>query len=254
MKANQVRVIESPANPQFKTWKKCLEPQGIKKHGQFLLSGRKLVGEFLNSHPQQVEALITANGHNEMSSEMSAHVPTYQLKKSLFKELDVIGTDFPLLLMTAPEFETWKQASECKGVEVLLALQDPGNLGAAIRLCEAFDVTKVICLKESAHPLHPRAIKSSAGSVLRVPIELGPSIQELSPDFVYALDANGTSVDRFQWPRNLRLLLGEEGQGIPDHLKSEKNLLSIPMKKTLESLNATSSLAIALYANSIKSR
>lgn len=251
MKANQVRVIESPANPQFKTWKKCLEPQGIKKHGLFLLSGRKLVSEFLQSQPEKIEALITMQDLPKLSS---ADLPIYHLKKSLFKELDVLGTDQPLLLIQAPEIPTWRSDSPSKGIEVFLALQDPGNLGAALRLCEAFDVKKVVCLKESAYPLHPKSLKASAGSALRVPLESGPSIDDLADIEFFALDSKGVSITEVNWPKSFRVLLGEEGRGLPEKIKNTAKLLSVPMKNSLESLNATSALAITLYAQSLSSR
>lgn len=244
MSTNQVRLIESPANPQFKLWKSCLESQGIKKHGQLFLSGKKLVDEFLRDHKDKVVALI---GYGDIEA---MDIPTYSISKNLFNELDLLGTGQALLLIEAPQLQAWRNTAP-KGIEIFLALQDPGNVGAALRLAEAFSVSKVVCLKECAYPFHPKALKASSGSALKVPLFKGPSITELAAanaDFL-GLDKNGTLISEFQWPKNFRLVLGEEGRGLPAELKTQS--LKIPIHENLESLNATSALSIALYAHSL---
>ncbi|MCB0394390.1 MAG: hypothetical protein KDD25_07510, partial [Bdellovibrionales bacterium] len=71
---------------------------------------------------------------------------------------------------------------------------------------------------------------------------------ELSGDFV-SLDMNGRSLSEFEWPKVTNLLLGEEGQGIPQSLK--RRSISIPIHSEVESLNASAALSIALYSWSL---
>jgi RNA methyltransferase, TrmH family len=70
------------------------------------------------------------------------------------------------------------------GVEVLPAgpggtylyvegLQDPGNLGALARVAEAAGAAGMALAAGTVHPNHPRALRASAGSLLRLPVALG---------------------------------------------------------------------------------
>ena len=65
---------------------------------------------------------------------------------------------------------------------------------------------------------------------------------------ILALDMHGKNLGTFTWPRNARLLIGEEGQGVPASKAFE--FLSIPMAREVESLNATVAASIALYSYS----
>jgi RNA methyltransferase, TrmH family len=242
MKMGQVRLIESPENKLFKSWMKLHESHGVKKSGQFLLSGKKLVEEAIKKNHCKVLALVTCEGHDSPSEH-----PTYELKKKLFRELDVLGTGGPLLIGEVPPVNDW--SGSLPGPKLFLGLQDPGNLGSALRLASAFAIPNVILLKEAAHPFLPKALRAAAGSTFHLKLWWGPSINELKPhEDLYVLDLNGQSVSEFRWPKDFSLLLGEEGRGLPDSLKRSSHSLTVPFSGRVESLNATHALAITLSA------
>ena len=54
--------------------------------------------------------------------------------------------------------------------------------------------------------------------------------------------------NEFAWPNNARLLLGEEGLGVPDNIKHSQ-FIKIPMASGVESLNATIAASIALHSH-----
>jgi tRNA G18 (ribose-2'-O)-methylase SpoU len=64
---------------------------------------------------------------------------------------------------------------------------------------------------------------------------------------VWALDAGGKSIADFNWPQNIRLLVGEEGPGIAENFPKNKTL-SIPMAPQSESLNAMVALSLGLFS------
>lgn len=241
MNPDQVRRIESAENKTFKSWLQLHESQGVKKQGRFLLSGLKLVNEALEKRPFKIEALVL--GPDDISD---FDGPTYQLTKPLFKELDLLGTRSPLIIGELPNIPEWTP-TETKGLEIFLALQDPGNLGSALRLASAFNVDHVILLKESAHPFHPRSLKAASGASYSLSLSYGPTIHHLEDEY-WVLDQAGKNIADFKWPKNLRLVLGEEGRGIPAHLKNTARTLTIPINENVESLNATHALAIALHS------
>ena len=84
--------ITSNTNSQFKTFLSLTESKGLKKEGQFLLSGKALVAEFLeNPHLQnniQIMAEILMEGMTTLTSKASG-AKVYKLSKALFEEIDV---------------------------------------------------------------------------------------------------------------------------------------------------------------------
>ena len=242
MTSDQVRLIESRDNPTFKSWMKLQDSKGVKKQGQFLVSGRKLVPELLRTCPERFTALIREVGNPLNTSEM----PVYALTKSLFSELDALGTDSPILVGSFPEPQLW--TSEIEGPKVGLALQDPGNLGAALRACVGFGIENVLLFEEASHPFHMKALKAGSGAQFQLKIWKAPSVgdkQKLSN--CIGLHMEGEDIRSFKWPKDSTLILGEEGPGLPSHIDKR---LRIPMAGQMESLNATTSLAIALYERS----
>lgn len=245
-----MRKIQSSTNPNLKRWKSLLDGRGIRKNNQFLLSGHKLVPEFLKTHPERFVEILTDDGAKLQDLPLKRSISSYEVPKALFKELDIFGTNAPLLVGTAPELPLADFNRPPEGLEVVCALGNPLNLGTLLRSCEAFDVKKVILLSETASPYHPKTLRASSGSALKVKLERGPSLQELDTNLV-ALDYGGEDLSQFMWPQYVRLLVGEEGQGVPPHLK-RKIKVSIKTKASLESLNAVAATSIALYSYRLK--
>lgn len=238
-----IKVINSTVNARFKFWKSLHDSKGIRKAGRYLLSGRKLIPEFLKT--DNMETLLIQDPLEIEGLKFHKNLEVVQLSKPLFKELDISGTHFPMLVGIAPQFDKADLEKAPLGLEVVVALGDPLNLGAMLRSCEAFGVSKVILCEECANPFHPKVIKASAGSSLRLPLQLGPSIQNISGD-ILSLDSEGTDINQFDWPKDVRLLLGEEGPGVPWTLK--RSSISIPINPKVESLNATVAASLALFS------
>ncbi|MEW5803423.1 MAG: 16S rRNA (guanine(527)-N(7))-methyltransferase RsmG [bacterium] len=148
-----------------------------------------------------------------------------------------------------------RQAEEKRpGCTMMIPFQDPENTGAVIRSAAAFGVRDIILLKEAASPYHPKSIRAGGSAVFRVNYYKGPSIQEIQSIVQAAqgrgiplitLSMEGTRISRFQFPESFILLPGTEGPGLPEELRSQA--LAIPMEPGLESLNAATAAAIALY-------
>ncbi len=240
--------ISSADNGLFKELKSALEPKGIKKLGRFIVSGRKVVEEILAQGKLEVD-FILAQEEMQLPSSKERFIV---LTKPLFQELDIFGTKSPLLALKTPKLSVWNQQDKAVGLEVLCALGEPSNLGALLRSAAAFGASKVVLLKESATPFHPKSVRSASGQLMKVPIATGPSIKDLNGDGVFALDMRGEELSKFKWPKNARLLLGEEGPGVPELNGLKK--LKIPMSNDVESLNASIAASIALYSYSSYSK
>lgn len=243
--------ISSKTNEHFRRWTDLASSRGIKKHGEFILMGEKLIQEFLQNPNYKIKAEIV---HEDLKSVTLTHavsktqrIPIYKLPKAMFNEVDVIGTHFNLLVLEPKNIETLNPAAKAEGLEVIAPLGDPSNLGALARSAVAFKVNKIILTEESCTPYHPKAIKASAGALLKLPLVKAGKFTEFvqSHNNIYALDMKGESVAKFNWPKNMRLVIGEEGPGFSG-IKG-LNRLSVPTDG-VESLNATVAASIALFS------
>jgi len=159
----------------------------------------------------------------------------------------------------------------------LEGLQDPGNLGALARVAEAAGATGMALASGTVHPNHPRALRASAGSLLRLPAAVGVAPAQLdrhlaaaaapalppnsgavaapdpaaAPHWVALVPRGGA--DLYQAPAHalggtLVLALGSEGPGVSPALLARAELrLTIPVTPPVESLNVTVAAALALF-------
>jgi tRNA G18 (ribose-2'-O)-methylase SpoU len=245
MEGRSVRIISSDQNPVFKDLKKRLTGRGIRKSGQALVSGEKLVAEILTTHPQLCHAWLS--GPDQPPPDAAPRLQWYQLTPALLRELDLFGTHSPLLLINLPAIQPWQPAEAFPaGASVLIPFQDPENVGAAIRSAAAFGAAQVILLAESANPFHPKALRASGGAVLSLPLRQGPALDDLPPDLpMVALSAEGTDIRKTEFPAAFGLLAGLEGPGLPEPWR--QRAVRIPIRAGVESLNAAAAVSVALF-------
>jgi TrmH family RNA methyltransferase len=236
--------IASTQNETYKKFLSLTSAKGLKKEGLLLLSGEKLVREFLDKPRLKIVFEAVAPRMKPVAELSGAKM--VELASELFAQIDVLGTHSNILVLEQPKVETLGGRDlaihKPQGIEIVLPVGDPGNLGALIRSCEAFAVPRVILTKEAAHPFLPKAVKASAGSVLRVPLIQGPSLPEF-PDDCIALDMDGVPINEFQWPHDGLLIVGEEGAGFA--AKTFNRRVRIPTEG-VQSLNVVVAASIAL--------
>jgi RNA methyltransferase, TrmH family len=124
-------------------------------------------------------------------------------------------------------------------------VQDPGNVGTIVRLAAAFDAAGVLLLPGCADPFGPKAIRSSAGAILNVPVA-SITARELLDSGVPLLAADASGVAADPPPSNAVLVFGNEGAGVSEELLRHATPVAIAMSRRVESLNVASSAAILL--------
>ena len=249
------QLITSKSNPQFRRWLDLLNTQGIREHGLYLLSGEKLVHEMIQQRPQEIVSVLVPE--KQPTSLDLRDFKIFELSHELFSPLDELGTKKPMAVCKLPIIENEDLKTEPVEKVVVSALQDPSNVGALVRASLAFGVQRLILLKESAFPFLPKSVKASSGTVTQMKFSRGPSIHEISSDpamqkGLLVLDQEGQSISDFQWPKTFRLLIGEEGRGLPLGLRSS-SALRIPISNDVESLNAVTAASVALFLANQKS-
>ncbi|WP_188261960.1 TrmH family RNA methyltransferase [Azospirillum tabaci] len=243
------RLIESLQNPQFKLWESLLESRGLKKQGKFLLAGLKTVPEALARWPERFSTLLVTDPAQAEGWRLPTGLEVVQLAPALFRTLDTPGTGFPLLVGTVPDTPSIDLSQPPQGLELVCALGDPNNLGALLRSAAAFGARRVILLDGAAHPYHPKCLRAASNAQFELTLLRGGRWEDVTRAAgpLVALDAGGADMAAYRWPRDVRLVLGEEGQGIPAALPVQR--LSIPTTGAVESLNATVAASVALFSH-----
>lgn len=134
-------------------------------------------------------------------------------------------------------------------------IQDPGNLGAIVRVAEAAGAAGLVVAGQGADPFGWKALRGSMGSALRLPIvgraRLTDALDEArraGARLVATVPRAGTPLFEADLTGPTALLIGGEGVGLPDTAIAAADLrVTIPMEPPVESLNAAVSAAVLLY-------
>lgn len=244
-----VAEITSESNPRFRRLSECLTGKGIREHGLAFISGAKQTGEVLAKRREFVETWIV-NPSGPPPDDPS--LPSLRLSEPLFKKLDAAGTGSPLLLVRVPEMPVWDpQGVWPEGCTLFVPFQDPENVGAVIRSASAFGASRVVLLKGSAHPFHPKSARAAGSALFQTPLWRGPSLSDLDPARTDAplisLATDGTDLDAEPFPARFGLVVGLEGPGLTERLRTGLKR-RVPIDPQVESLNAGVAAAIALYS------
>lgn len=137
---------------------------------------------------------------------------------------------------------------------VIAGLQDPGNLGTIARSAEAFGATGLLLTEKTVSPWNWKAVRASAGSLLRVPwvkVDMAAAISEVQSRSIVVLATSshkGRVISQADLRRSLALIVGNEGAGLSKSVLAQADeVVAIPQSEKVESLNAGIAASIVLY-------
>lgn len=143
--------------------------------------------------------------------------------------------------------------SEYKTVVILDHIEDPHNFGAIIRSSEAFGVDAIIIPNDRSVDITGTVVKSSVGTIDKVKIikvtNLNNTIEKLKKYgyWIVGTDMEGTNYTEIDYKCNIAVVIGNEGKGISRLVSQNCDYLAkIPMKGTVNSLNASVAAGIFL--------
>ena len=134
-------------------------------------------------------------------------------------------------------------------------VQDPSNLGAISRTAEALGIDGAVLIS-CCDVFNPKALRSSMGSLFRLPFVRISSVDEL---FAFAedngmktvatvVDSSADKINEADLSGGVFLIIGNEGNGIQKTTAERSDLrVTIPMKGRAESLNAAMASCIAMW-------
>lgn len=149
----------------------------------------------------------------------------------------------------------WKKSGARAFFLILDSIEDPQNMGTLIRSASAAGVQGVIIPKDRSAEITPAVEKASAGATIKTPVakvtNISNAIRLLKEAgvWVVGIEAEGkTNIYSAPFDGDLAIVVGSEGSGLRRLVKRECDLLaSIPMRGTLNSLNAAQAGTVALF-------
>ncbi|CAM1346182.1 TrmH family RNA methyltransferase [Tenacibaculum crassostreae] len=215
------------------------------KHKLFVAEGIKVVNELLASFLEVEQLFIT----DEEFDLPLTHAVTL-ISESELKKISTLKSPNKVLgLFKIPEE---LEINQDGFIVALDGVNDPGNLGTIIRLCDWFGVTELICSKNTVDCYNQKVVQSTMGSLTRVNISYVDLQEFLSNSKlpVFTADMDGENVYSTSLPQKAILVMGNEANGIsPEIAETVKYALTIPRFGDLqqtESLNVATATAILL--------
>ena len=139
-------------------------------------------------------------------------------------------------------------------IVILDGIEDPHNMGAIIRTCECAGVHGIVIPKHRSCQVNDTVIKTSAGATLNMLVasvtNLNNTIEYLKKNnvWVYGLELGGKDIYKTNLSGSIALVVGSEGFGISRLVKENcDEIVSLPQKGKINSLNASVACSIAVY-------
>ena len=238
-----MKSISSRQNPLFKRISAA-----IREHeNEIVIEGPKPVADAIACGWKPIEIIERGGQAIPPVQDRQAGLPVVHFTPELFDALAETKTPQNVIgLFERPQSSAADILRKRETVAVALdAVQDPGNVGTIVRLAAAFDAAGVLLLPGCADPFGPKAIRSSVGAILNVPVA-SISMDELlaSRANLVAADMSGAINDPPS--RDAVFVFGNEGSGVSEELMRAATTIAIPMSARVESLNVASSAAILL--------
>lgn len=224
-----------------------------------LVYGKNVVRELLedNKKIEKVYIYEDFNDKNLISSLQKAEIRVeYRSKRDLDKLVNGLHQG---IIASIPDYKFCsieEIIKEDNGLIVLLDhLEDPHNLGAIIRTCEAAGVDGIIIPKDRSVDVNSTVMKVSAGALSNVKIcsvtNLNSTIKDLKKFGYWIVGTDmvtDKSYDEIDYNMNVCLVIGNEGEGMSRLVKESCDfIVSIPMNGKVNSLNASVAAGIMIY-------
>lgn len=235
------------------------------KGGGELVAGRNAVVEALRAGVPATELIVARSIDvddritESLQLALATHLPIREVHRAEVEGLS--GSSQGILLAIKPfQYSSLEEilirAKKPMLIVALDGVTDPRNLGAVVRSAAAFGADGVVMAERRAAAMTASAWKASAGAAARMPIaqvsNLARAIDEVKKAgcFVVGLagEADAPISNMKLEQESLMIIVGSEGKGLSRLVREKCDLvISIPMRASTESLNASVATSIALF-------
>lgn len=246
--------ISSLQNEKIKNILKLKKSRERKKRDLIIIEGRKEIELALSSGMEIVDFFYCSK-FNKLNNPFKIN-KFIELGENVFKKISYRDAPDGFLALAKPKYLNKNQIKLKNNplIVILESLEKPGNLGAILRTCDALKVDLVIMNDLKTDLYNPNIIRSSRGTIFTVPvisIEYDSTIAFLKKHkikiFVTALLAKKNYLE-VNYKFSSAIVLGSEDKGLSKQwLESADELIKIPMKGEIDSLNVSVSAAVILF-------
>ncbi|MFV0305148.1 MAG: TrmH family RNA methyltransferase [Moheibacter sp.] len=248
--------IESSQNPKIKNLLKLQQKSRERKiQGMFVVEGVQENQLALSSGFEEEEFYVFSEEFNN-AIDLSTH-KVYQISKSVFEKVAYRGTTGGILgvYKKKQRFLDEIQLSETPLIVILESVEKPGNLGAVLRTCDGAQVDALIVCDALVDFFNPNVIRSSVGTVFtnQIATEEKQSVLKWLRDneirvISTFLREDTKSLYEVNFREKTAIVLGTEATGLSDFWENNSDeLIKIPMKGKVDSLNVSNAAAICIY-------
>ena len=223
--------------------------------------GKNVANEFLNSDKKILRAYLSLNFKEQYYIDL-LNKKNVKIKYIDKRDMDKLVSGLHQGIVLEVEDYSYCDIDdllkENSLVVILDHIEDPHNFGAIIRTCEAAGVDGIIIPKDRSVDVNSTVVKVSTGAIERVNIcqvtNLNNTIKYLKDNgfWIVGTDMNGTDYREIDYNGKIGIVIGNEGHGMSRLVKESCDFIaSIPMKGTVNSLNASVATGIVVFHASL---
>ncbi len=223
------------------------------KENLFLVEGDKMVTELLESK-FVIEKLYATNSFVNKTKIKNEKIVTEVTHLEIEKASLMKNPQNSIALCTLPAEKELPKIIDSELCIYLNDVQDPGNLGTIIRICDWFGIGHLFCSPKTADLFNPKVIQSTMGSFCRVDVwytSFKPVFELATKSGMAVLGSflEGENIYTLKSPSKVLLVMGNEGNGISNDIeKMIQKRIKIPEfnknAQSAESLNVSVATAI----------
>ena len=212
------------------------------KEQLFIAEGEKIVSELLRSDFEIKN--IYATKEWKVNNDNITQISNAELQR-------ISNLKSPNKVLAVVQFKNNKIIKHDGITLVLDEINDPGNLGTIIRMCDWFGVKQIICSKNTVDIFNPKVVQSAMGSAFRVQvnyIDLENYLSDIKTP-IYGAFMDGKNLKEVKLPKSAHLVMGNEANGISAEInKLITDKVAIKnIGKSAESLNVAVATSILLH-------
>ena len=214
------------------------------KHQLFIVEGQKNIKELLDSNYEYISIYAT-NSWMKLNKGINATYISDNELKSISNQKN------PNEVLAIVKIKNYKTILNSGVVLVLDDINDPGNMGTILRICDWFGICQIVCSNNTVDIYNSKVVQSSMGSIFRVNVvytNLSDYLLKIKTP-IYGAFVDGKSIGDVSFPKNFHLVMGNEANGISEKINrliTKKVSIHNVSKKT-DSLNVAVATSIFLY-------
>lgn len=252
-------LISSPQNRYLKLYRSLAKRRVREGLSLLPLEGVRLVEDALNRGITPEAVLLRDEDSwttDSIVANLGEHIPVFTVEQKLFDK--TAFTDSPqgiIAIVPRPVYSLADVFSDEPAL-ILIAdrLQDPGNLGTMIRSAAAAGASGAVLLPGTVDVANPKALRATMGTYFSFPVVEAPlnnvltMLREQGVRLVTSSADAELPYDGLDWTIPSAVVIGNEGDGISAEAAQAANaVVSIPMARDVESLNAAVAMSVIFF-------